>query len=357
MGSAQSWNGWRTVMLGRTPGAGFSLDDAREEALAFEEALGQVVIGQARAIRLLTIAVFARGHVLLEGDVGVGKTTLLRAAARLIGGAYERVEGSVDLMPGDLVYHAWVDGDGRPRVDPGPAIRHGENLAIFFFNEINRARPQVHSLLLRIMTERSANAFKTEYRFPYLQVFADRNRIEREETFELPAAARDRFFMEVGIAAPSDPALRRKLIFDTRFQDADRLIGGLKEGLIDHRALPAIARAVQTDIRSSEAIERYTMGLWQALLRPQDHGIALDGVEMARLILGGASPRGMAYLVQAARVQAWLEGRTIIVPEDLQAVFFEVMAHRVFLDPVYELRREAIIGALIPAVLASVAAP
>jgi MoxR-like ATPase len=333
------------------------LGDAREKALEFEEALGRVVMGQPRAIRLLTIAVFARGHVLLEGDVGVGKTTLLRAAAKLIGGAYERVEGSVDLMPADLVYHAYVDQDGRPRVDPGPAIRHGENLAIFFFNEINRARPQVHSLLLRIMTERSANAFKTEFRFPYLQVFADRNRIEREETFELPAAARDRFFMEVPIAAPADEGVRRRLIFDPRFQDTDTLIGSLPEGLIDYRALPDIARSIQQTVRSSDAIERYTLGLWQALVRPQDFGIALGDVDMNRLILGGASPRGMAYLVQAARVQAWLDDRTMIVPEDLRAVFFEVVAHRVFLDPIYELRREIIIPALIGAVLASVAAP
>jgi MoxR-like ATPase len=337
--------------------AGVSLNHAREAALAFEEALGRVILGQKRAIRLLTIAVFARGHVLLEGDVGVGKTTLLRAAARLIGGAYERIEGSVDLMPGDLVYYAYVDTDGRPRVEYGPAIRHGEDLAIFFFNEINRARPQVHSLLLRIMTERSASAFRQEFRFPYLQVFADRNRIEREETFELPAAARDRFFMEVGIAAPSDSEVRRRLIFDTAFHDTDGLIGSLPEGVVDHRQLPNIARGIQGTVRSSEAIERYTLGLWQALLLPQDHGIALDGVDMDRLILGGASPRGMAYLVQAARVQAWLEGRDMIVPEDLQAVFFEVIAHRVFLDPVYELRREAVIGALIRAVLASVAAP
>jgi MoxR-like ATPase len=338
-------------------GSGMSLGEALEKALAFEQALGRVIVGQPRAIRLLTISVFARGHVLLEGDVGVGKTTLLRAAARLIGGSYERVEGSVDLMPADLVYHAYVDADGRPRVDPGPAIRHGEDLAIFFFNEINRARPQVHSLLLRIMTERSANAFKTEYRFPYLQVFADRNRIEREETFELPAAARDRFFMEVAIAAPSEDDVRRRLIFDTRFQDTDTLIGGLPQGLVDYRALPDIARAIQQSVRSSEAIERYTLGLWRALTAPQDFGISLGGVDMKRLILGGASPRGMAYLVQAARVQAWLDDRTMIVPEDLRAVFSEVMAHRVFLDPIYELRRDVIIDALIGAVLASVAAP
>ncbi|MFX5358963.1 AAA family ATPase, partial [Acinetobacter baumannii] len=78
----------------------------------------------------------------------------------------------------------------------------GEDLSIFFFNEINRARPQVHSLLLRLMAERSVSAFNREYRFPQLQLFADRNRVEQEETFELPAAARDRFLMEIEVPMP-----------------------------------------------------------------------------------------------------------------------------------------------------------
>ena len=163
----------------------------RSRALAFQEALNSAIIGQQRVIRLLTISVFARGHVLLEGDVGVGKTTLLRAASRALGGAFERIEGTIDLMPADLIYYTYLSEDGRPRVDPGPVLRYGSDLTVFFFNEINRARPQVHSLLLRLMAERSVTAFNREYNFPYLLVFADRNRIEREETFELPAAARD----------------------------------------------------------------------------------------------------------------------------------------------------------------------
>ena len=315
----------------------------RDRAHAFEAQIGKAVIGQKRVIRLLTIAIFARGHVLLEGDVGVGKTTLLRAAARGLGGAYERVEGTIDLMPADLIYHTYLGEDGRPRVEPGPALRHGSELTIFFFNEINRARPQVHSLLLRMMAERSVSAFNKEYRFPYLLVFADRNRIEREETFELPAAARDRFLMEIMIATPRDNEIRRDLAFDPRFHDADALIEAVPEALLDHRALGGVARSIQTTVRTSPALERYTLSLWEAVRDPASAGIDIADVDMERLVQGGASPRGMSYLLRAARVAAWLNGRDMVVPEDLREVFFETMAHRVFLDTIYELRRETIV--------------
>ncbi|MDH3338759.1 MAG: MoxR family ATPase, partial [Gammaproteobacteria bacterium] len=166
------------------------LADWRALALAIEQAVKTVMVGQDNAIRLLCIATFTRGHVMLEGNVGVGKTTLLRAVARALGGGYERIEGTVDLMPSDLVYYTFVDEDGKPQVAPGPLLRYGEALSTFFFNEVNRARPQMHSLMLRVMAERSVSAFNREYKFPHLQVFADRNRVEREETFDIPAAAR-----------------------------------------------------------------------------------------------------------------------------------------------------------------------
>src|SRR5690349_14357136 len=179
------------------------LQDWHSRALRVESVVASAIIGQQPLIRLLNVAVFARGHVLLEGDVGVGKTTLLRAFARAVGGEFERVEGTIDLMPGDLVYHTYVDADGKPRIEPAPLLRHGDRLTTFFFNEINRARPQVQSLLLRAMAERSVSAFNQEYRFPVMLVFADRNRVEREETFELASAARDRFLFEVQMSTPT----------------------------------------------------------------------------------------------------------------------------------------------------------
>jgi MoxR-like ATPase len=334
-----------------------SLSAWHAAAATFEKEIAKAVIGQDRGIHLLTVAVFARGHVLLEGDVGVGKTTLLRAVARAIGGAYERIEGTVDLMPSDLVYYTYLGEDGRPRVDPGPILRYGENLSVFFFNEINRARPQVHSLLLRLMAERSVNAFNRDYNLPFLQVFADRNRIEKEETFELPAAARDRFFIEIGVETPNDQLIRQQLVFDPRFHDVDALVATVKEGVLDYRELPMIATAIQQNVRASPTLQKYVLDLWAAVQRPGAAGVSLPGIDMARLIRGGGSPRGLSYLVRGARVHAWLQGRDILVPEDIRALFAEIIAHRIFLDPIYELRQANLTRDLCAAIFAAVPSP
>lgn len=333
------------------------LADWRRCALEFEQEIRKAVIGLDAAIRSITLAIFARGHVMLEGDVGVGKTTLLRAVARGLGGAYERIEGTIDLMPNDLVYHTYINEQGRPQVDPGPILKHGELLSVFFFNEVNRARPQVHSLLLRVMAERSVTAFNNEYHFPYLQVFADRNRVEREETFEIPSAARDRFLMELHIQTPSDPEMQRQLMFDTRFHDVDRLIESVRSNALPYRDVAAIAPVIQSHVQASEALQSYALNLWAATRNPVDYRVHLDGVDMAQLILAGASPRGMSMMMRAAKVNAWLEGRAYLLPEDVRRVFPETIAHRVFLAPVYELRREHLVGELIDGILRHVAAP
>ena len=333
------------------------LADARAHALALEAEVARAVVGQERAIRLVNTALFARGHVLLQGDVGVGKTTLLRAFAQVLGGAYARIEGTVDLMPGDLVYHTYIGADGRPAVDPGPLVQHGEDLAIFFFNEINRARPQVHALLLRVMAERSVQAFNREFKLPHLLVFADRNRVEREETFEISAAARDRFMLEIAIDAPQDDTLRRSLVFDPRFHDTDALVAGLQAALVAHRELGAIGAAIQQGVQASDALQAYVMNLWRATADPAAFGVQLSGIEMRQLVLAGASPRGMAQLMRAARVWAWLQGRAHVLPEDVQGLLAEAIAHRLCLQPVYELRRQDIAPALVAGILAQVAAP
>ena len=334
-----------------------TLEDWRTRALALEAQVARAVVGQGPLLRMVNVALFARGHVLLEGDVGVGKTTVLRAFARAVGGEFERVEGTVDLMPGDLVYRSFVDAEGRPRIEPGPLLRHGERLATFFFNEINRARPQVQALLLRAMAERSVSAFDREHRFPHMTVFADRNRLEREETFELPSAARDRFLFELRMLAPADAAVREALVFDPAFHDADALLERIEPGVVPWRELEGIAALVQQRVETSPALRRYVLDLWEATQAPRRFGIAIDGVDMDALMAAGASPRGMMALVRAARAAAWLAGRLHVTPDDVAAVAPAALRHRLFFTPLYELRRAEIADALVEQLLQRVATP
>lgn len=333
------------------------LEAWRRRALALESALSDVILGQAEALRLAVIALFARGHVLLEGDVGVGKTTLLRALSRAVGGAYERLEGTVDLLPGDLVYHAWVDEGGRPRVDPGPVVRHGEALAVLFFNEINRARPQVHSLLLRVMAERSASVFQRDVSLPHVLVFADRNRLEREETFELPAALRDRFLFEILVAAPSERPLQRALMRDTRYHDADALIAAaVPQPLLDYRELESVAAAIQDAVMASDALVDYALELCAAIAAPDPTELGLED-HVGPMVRAGVSPRGMSLLLRAARVESWLQGRPSVLPSDVARVFHAAVAHRLVFTPVLELRRAELASRLTAVVLSDVSAP
>ncbi len=333
------------------------LADWRQHALTLETEVNKVVVGQQNPVRLITIAIFARGHVLLEGDVGVGKTTLLRACTRGIGGGYQRIEGTIDLMPNDLVYHTYLGEDGKPHESAGPLLMSGENLSVFFFNEINRARPQVHSLLLRVMAERTLSAFNKEHVFPHMIVFADRNQVEKEETFEIPSAARDRFMMEIPIVVPNDDDIMSGLMFDTRFHNVDTLIDTLKPDVLKFDELNAFSGVIQESIQASKTLEKYALNLWKATRKPTDFGVKVTNVDMNRLVLAGASPRGMSMMLRAARVNAWLNQRTAITPEDIHAVFHETVAHRLVFSPVYEMRRTEIAREMLSNIINAVAAP
>jgi|TARA_B110000259_G_scaffold184468_1_gene231598 MoxR-like ATPase len=334
-----------------------NLAEWRKLALTLEGEVNKVIVGQEGPIKLITTSIFARGHVLLEGDVGVGKTTLLKAFARSIGGGYERIEGTIDLMPNDLIYHTYLGEDGKPHVSNGPILKSGEDLSIFFFNEINRARPQVHSLLLRIMAEKTLSAFNSEFKFPHLIVFADRNQVEKEETFEIPSAARDRFMMEIPIVIPQIDKLMTSLVFDTKYHDADKLIEGAKEKIFKFDKLNEVSDNIQKNINATEALKTYSLNLWKATKNPDLYDIKISGIDVNRLIISGASPRGISMMMKCARVNAWMDNRTSVLPEDIHAVFHETIAHRLVFNPVYENRRTEIAKELTQEIINKVSAP
>ncbi len=335
-----------------------NIDAWREKAELIRNTVEGVILGQEEPIEYLLIALFSRGHVLLEGDVGVGKTTLLRVLARVIGGGYERIEGTIDLMPNDLLYNTYIDSAGQPVMKPGPVIRQDSELTTLFFNEINRARPQVHSLLLRVMSERSVQAFDHNYSFPHLLVFADRNQVEREETFELPAAARDRFFMEINIGSPKEKEAIEQLAFDPKYHDVDSMLDNkVDTGLVNYKEINEVSVLIQTTIDITVEIKRYILALCQALRHPEKNMFDMDGVDTENLVVAGVSPRGISMLVKAARVSAWLNQRMSVIPEDIHSVFPVMMTHRVFLSPAYEYRGDEIKPRLVEAILANVPSP
>jgi len=207
------------------------------------------------------------------------------------------------------------------------------------------------------MAERTLSAFNKEYHFPHMLVFADRNQVEKEETFEIPSAARDRFMMEIPIVVPDDDEIMQSLVFDTKFHNVDALINSLEADVLQFDQLNAFSNIVQNEIEASETLRNYALNLWRATKTPTDYGVKVSGVDMNRLVLSGSSPRGMSMMLRAARVNAWLNNRHAVTPEDIHAVFHATVAHRLVFSPVYEMRRTEIARELLTGILNAVAAP
>jgi MoxR-like ATPase len=137
----------------------------------------------------------------------------------------------------------------------------------------------------------------------------------------------------------------------------DALVDTVETGILDFRALAGVGRQIQQSIHVSPTLERYVVTIWDALRDPNGAGLRIEGVDMTRLVMGGASPRGLSFLARAARVHAWIAGRDMVVPEDVRAIFFETMAHRIFLDPIYENRSEILVRSLCDQVFIRVPVP
>jgi MoxR-like ATPase len=163
--------------------------------------------------------------------------------------------------------------------------------------------------------------------------------------------------MEIPIIVPTDAAIMESLVFDTRFHNVDALVDTVQADVLQFDQLNTFSTIVQNKIETSPTLRRYALDLWRATKSPSAFGVKVSGVDMNRLILAGASPRGMSMLLRAARVNAWLNNREAVLPDDIHTVFHEAIAHRLVFSPVYEMRRTEIARELLAGIINTIAAP
>ncbi|MCR9188987.1 MAG: MoxR family ATPase [Alteromonadaceae bacterium] len=283
------------------------------------EQLAKRIIGQEKLVDRLLIALLADGHLLVEGAPGLAKTTAIKALADHLEGDFHRIQFTPDLLPSDVTgSEIYRPETGQFEFQRGP-IFHNLVLA----DEINRAPAKVQSALLEAMGERQISVGMRTFPLDRLfLVMATQNPIEQEGTYPLPEAQLDRFLMHVVIHYPSAEA--EKAILQLARND-------YRHGLpkTDLRLTPDQvfdARAEVANIYMAEPVEQYLLALVLATRDPA----ALDP-ELARWTAFGASPRGTIALDRCARALAWLDGRDYVTPDDVRAMAFDVLRHRILL--------------------------
>jgi MoxR-like ATPase len=277
--------------------------------------LGRVIVGAASSIRALIIALVARGHVLVQGVPGLGKTLLAKTLARTLGGEFKRIQGTPDLMPSDIIGVHVFDESKRGFVfRPGPLFAD-----VVLVDEINRAGPKTQSALLEAMEERQVSVEREVFPLPAdFLVLATQNPREFEGTYPLPESQLDRFMLRIDVDYPERQAeteiLARYGGMLTAVQTTLESVGTLDPALLK------LARDEADRIHVSEALTGYVLDLARA------------SREHARLSLG-LSTRGALSLLKAARITAGLRGSDFVAPDDVKEAAVWVMAHRLVLTP------------------------
>lgn len=275
--------------------------------------LGSAVIGVQPVIRALTIAIVARGHVLLQGAPGLGKTLLSKSLAAALGGTFKRVQGTSDLMPADITGVHIFDAEKREFV-----FRRGPIFAeVLLVDEINRAGPKTQSALLEAMEERQVTVDRENYALPpNFLVIATQNPREFEGTYPLPESQLDRFMLRVDLKYP---------------QRADELAVIDRYGTVDAHAMNAAAASV-TPAMLAEA----QAAAAAVHVAPELAGYIVDIAAASREsthVSLGLSTRGVLALVRAARISAGLRGGAFVTPDDVKDVAPLVLPHRLVLGP------------------------
>ncbi len=293
----------------------------RETILEFESTVNESIIGQQAVVRQILIALLADGHVLLESLPGLAKTRTVKAIATRLAATMSRIQFTPDLLPSDITGAETLLQSGSERTltfQPGPIFGN-----LILADEINRAPAKVQSALLEAMEERQVSvAGKTHRMSDLFLVMATQNPIEQEGTYPLPEAQMDRFLLKALITYPSPESERDML----RLLRRENTSTAASPAVLAQEVIFSVRQAV-AKITVAPAIDDYIVSIVNATR----HGGDVDA-ELGKWIEIGASPRGAIGLDRASRVQAWLQGRQFVTPDDVRAVIHPVLRHRLILS-------------------------
>lgn len=288
--------------------------------------LGKTIVGQKYMLERLLLAMLSNGHILLEGVPGLAKTLAIKSLASAIHAKFSRIQFTPDLLPADLIgTMIYSQKDNDFTVKKGPVFAN-----FVLADEINRAPAKVQSALLEAMQEKQVTIGDKTFHLeePFL-VLATQNPIEQEGTYPLPEAQVDRFMLKAVITYPKKE--EEQMIIRQNMNLQDKKVNPVvqKEDILK-------ARQTVREVYMDEKIERYILDIVFATRKPEDYKLN----KLKPLISYGGSPRASINLALASKAYAFIKRRGYVIPEDVRAICFDVMRHRVGLT--YEAEAENI---------------
>jgi len=286
-------------------------NNQRPLLLQLRDRLSRAVLGSEEAGNLLLTALLARGHALIEGAPGVGKTSLAQTLANGIGGTFKRIQFTPDLLPSDILgYHLYKQHNGNFEFVPGPVFSN-----LLLADEINRTSPRVQSALLEAMNEGqvSIDGSTRELEKPFL-VVATQNTTSSTGTFPLPEPQLDRFLLSIPMSLP-DAKTQRDILNAHASGELDHSV---RDPLLEPEDILALQQQA-ADLPIAPALNEYIISLCEAVRR------AAGGNHTV-------SVRASLALMRAAQAAAFLDGQTAVHPDHVQAVFPHVLRHRLLPD-------------------------
>jgi len=286
--------------------------------------LGKAIVGQKYMIERLLLAMLSNGHILLEGVPGLAKTLAIKSLAAAINTKFSRIQFTPDLLPADLTgTMIYNQKENNFIVKKGPIFAN-----LVLADEINRAPAKVQAALLEAMQEKQVTIGETTFKLdePFL-VLATQNPIEQEGTYPLPEAQVDRFMLKVVVTYPKKE--EEQMIIRQNMQ-----LGGLAINQVVNQQQILDARKTVREVYMDEKIERYILDIVFATRKPEDYKLS----KIKGFINYGASPRASINLAVAAKAYAFIKHRGYVIPEDIRAICFDVMRHRIGLT--YEAEAE-----------------